>query len=427
MIPPDVALVAWIFVTFALTLVLPGYKAFTWSFLGATFFLPSGLPQSYQIEGLPILARDSVITYGMLPATLLVHFKHLKRWRREDLLLAIAALLAGLSSWVNGLSLYDGFSQGFSFLVQVVLIVYLVRVHIRSRAHAKYLFTSLYWLSVFYVPLLVWEWRMSPQTHTFVYGYFPHSFIQMARGAFFRPIGFFPHALSIGYLYSLMLVVAYAFVKNDEPGFNLWSLVPPLIALACSMSLGPFVFVLVALGLVRAWGEKRVPWALMLIPFVVLGAFLALAENQDNFSLLVDATRLVSSERAVSLEYRLNAFELYIGNIVLKPLLGHGGWGGGRIEGVATDSALLIYLLSNGFAWGGCFYFWLFGTLGRIRGRLNRTAFTRYDWVGLGLLVFLGLSIVSDFFVAGTNILVIVVCVAYRGNMRFEVAARDLA
>jgi hypothetical protein len=425
-IPPDLALVAWIFVSFALTLLLPGYKAFTWSFLGAMFFLPSNLPIEHQIQGLPILARDSVITYGMLPATLVIHLKHFNRWKGYDVFLAATAVLAAVSSWVNGLPLYDSLSEGFSFLVQFILIVYLVRVHIRSRAHVKYLLKGLYWVSVIYVPLLVWEWRMSPQTHTLVYGYFPHSFLQMSRGSFFRPLGFFPHALNVAYLYALVLVITHAFVKNGEPGFRGWSLVPPIIALACSMSLGPIVFVVITLGLARLLAERRIRFAFTLIPVVLLGLFLTLAENQGNFSLLVDAARLVSSERAASLQYRVDAFELYIANILQKPVFGYGGWGAGRIAGVATDSALLVYLITYGFAWVGCLYFWFFRMLEDLRRRVNRTVFTRYDFVGLDLFVILLVSIVSDFFLSGTNSFVVVVCAAYRGNLRPAPDAEDL-
>jgi hypothetical protein len=44
-----------------------------------------------------------------------------------------------------------------------------------------------------YVPLMLFEIRMSPQINQMVYGFFPHSWVQHVRGGGFRPLVFLDH------------------------------------------------------------------------------------------------------------------------------------------------------------------------------------------------------------------------------------------
>jgi len=424
MISPDHALLAWIVISFVLTAVLPGYKAFTWAFLGAMFFMPSNLPESFQIAGLPVLAKDAAVTYGMLPATLLFHFRRLTWKPARDGLLVAMALAAGITSLVNGLTVYDGFSVSLTYFIQFTLIIFLVRVHVRTADHARYFFKSLYWLSVFYAALCVWEWRMSPQLHTDVYGYFPHMFLQMVRGSFYRPVVFFGHGLEVGYVYAIVVLVAWAFIRNREPGIPPFTIAAPIVALLCSMSMGPILFAVFGAGLMMLHERRRLGPVLTLVPFVVLGICLVSAGDQSNFTFAVDLARDVNPDRAQSLAYRLHAFELYIQNIMHRPIFGHGTWGRGRIEGVATDSALLIYLLAYGALFAVLRYGWLWASLRFLRRRVNESRESRQpgqvriDHLAAALYWVLWLGLIYDFIVEGTTLMLVVICVVLNGDLR---------
>ena len=56
-----------------------------------------------------------------------------------------------------------------------------------------------------YVPLCLFEVRMSPQLHNMVYGFAQHSFGQTVRGGGWRPMVFMQHGLAVGLFMSVML------------------------------------------------------------------------------------------------------------------------------------------------------------------------------------------------------------------------------
>ena len=421
MISPDHALLFWIVVSFVLTAAIQGHKAFTWAFLGAVFFLPANLPESYQIAGLPILAKDSVVTYGMLPATLLFRWQNLGLKNKWDLLLLAMVVCAVVTSLANGLALYDGLSTALSYLAQMVLVIYLMRVHLRTRDHVRYFLKSLYWLSVFYSVLLIWEWRMSPQLHTDLYGYFPHSFLQMARGSFFRPVVFIGHGLEVGYLYAVVVLLGYAFIRNRDPDIPPLTLLLPVVGLLCCMSLGPILVAFFGWMLFKVYERRPIGPVVTLVPFGVLLLCLHFCQDQSNFSFLVEFFNRISPDRAQSLDYRLSAFELYIKNIMNHPVFGHATWSRGRIEGLATDSSLLIYLLAFGAAFTLCLYAWYYSQLTSIRRKVNaHPEETAPDFVGVVLFGVFWLAILLNFLVEGTTLILVVICASYPGDLRPE-------
>jgi hypothetical protein len=420
MIPPDAALAAWVGVSFLLTAILPGYKAFTWSFLLALFFMPSHLPSEFQIEGLPALDRETVVAYGMLPATLLFHMNQLRGGFRYDFLFLPLVLLAGYASLANGQALYDGMSASIDLLLRFVLIVLLVRIHFRSREHAVYFLRSLIAVAGLYAILLLWEWRMSPQAHVIVYGYFPHSFAQMMRGGFFRPIGFFGHGLDVGYLYALVVPVGLALHKSRELGLPTWLLLLCGLGLASSMSLGPILFCAFCVLLVRRRSHRTLGAGMAFLPFGLLAVCLLAVADQDNFAPLLELFNEVSEERAESLSYRLNAFEYYMQNILNRPIFGHGGWGHGLNPSIATDSVLLLNLIVYGFAFVGILYLWYYRSLRHLGQLVNESLSREYDFVAATLYFVLFLAIIYDFIVIGTALNVVVICVVYLGH-----SARD--
>lgn len=420
MIPPELALLAWIGISFLLTVAMPGYKAFTWSFLLAMFFLPSNLPNDLQVVGLPDITKVSAVTYGMMPATFLFHLHKVRLARKWDLLLLVMLASVVQTALENEQTLYDGVSNALSYFVELVAIIFLLRVHVRDAEHGRYFLRSLVVLGSLYAPLLLWEWRMSPQLHTEVYGYFPHQFLQMARWGFYRPLGFFPHALDTAYAYAIILMVAYGFMRNREKDFPIWLLAGPALGLVFSMSMGPYFFAFGGIVMLELHARKKIRLWWSLLPFILIGIALYFCENHHNFDFMVQFAAWFSYDRAESLLYRLEAFELYIQNIVNRPWFGHSTHGRGRIEGLATDSSLLIYLLSYGYVFTGLLYGWYLSLLENIRRQVNKTAgsIETADFVGAACYWALWLCVVYNFVVEGTALLPLMMCCGFVANLK---------
>ncbi len=69
---------------------------------------------------------------------------------------------------------------------------------------------ALIFLGFAYSFLILFESRMSPQLHRWVYGYFQHSWIQHIRGGEFRPIVFLRHGLWLGFFAMSVVLAAFA-------------------------------------------------------------------------------------------------------------------------------------------------------------------------------------------------------------------------
>ena len=67
---------------------------------------------------------------------------------------------------------------------------------------------------VYSLPML-FEVRMSPQLHTWIYGYFPHSFAQQMREGGFRPVVFLGHGLLVAFFIMTSAVAAAAYWRTQ--------------------------------------------------------------------------------------------------------------------------------------------------------------------------------------------------------------------
>src|SRR5260370_35172054 len=66
---------------------------------------------------------------------------------------------------------------------------------------------------IYSVPML-FEIRVSPQLHTWIYGYFPNSFEQQMRDGGFRPVVFLGHGLIVAFFVMTTSVAAAAFSRT---------------------------------------------------------------------------------------------------------------------------------------------------------------------------------------------------------------------
>ena len=107
---------------------------------------------------------------------------------------------------------------------------------------------------LFYSLPMLFEVRMSPQLHTWIYGYFPHSFLQQMRDGGFRPVVFIGHGLGVAFFAMTTVVAAAALWRTRARVFRLpagaITAYLGVVLLLCK-SLGSLVYAAVAVPLVR--------------------------------------------------------------------------------------------------------------------------------------------------------------------------------
>jgi len=384
MIPYQVALIGYIPLAAIIMAGRNNALAFSLAYLIGLMFLPSGL--EFEIPGVPDLTKENVPGLGILIGTVLFHPRIFDRFRlsKLDFLFVFGMLAAFITAYTNGFGVRYGVSQMLDVLMSFALPIVLARIHLGTPASIKTFMITLVLLSCIYVPMSLWEFRMSPQIHTWVYGYFQHVFQQHMRGSFWRPIVFFYHALALGRFYALATFLALfparpALVRLFGNSGK-YVFLAPLAGLLLEQSISPvllFVF-MSALYLAIQWRH----WTVLIMPVLAFTWFGFVFAGIEIGYGSVDRFTPVSSERAQSFEYRLQALREYRSVILNRPWFGHGGFNHGRIEGRATDSQSLIFLLQSGLIGTLAYLGWWFGamwaaarTANRMRGTpLGRTA-----------------------------------------------------
>jgi len=361
-IPPWAALIAWIIVSIVLMMDRNNARGFTLAFLGALMFLPA----AYEIKlpGAPDIEKDNVASIGVLLGTILFHPRLFDRFKLHpiDFVFLLIIQARFITSFMNDFGMYDGFSRSVGFVLNFMLPVFLARVHLGTPRSMRTFLLGLIGAAVIYVPLAMWAFRMSPQIHTTVYGYFQHVFQQHARGGFWRPIVFLEHALLLGRFFAFAAFLAMFPMRKDLE--NLFGRVgsfiflAPLLGLTLQMSLGPiFLFVLLCGGYLVI---RQHVWIGYVMPGIAFAWLISVFAGSQLLYGTVDQFEVITPARAQSLEYRLIALQEYRGIILDQPVFGHGGWGHGRIEGRATDSEALIRLLDSGFVGASFYFLWWF-------------------------------------------------------------------
>lgn len=359
MIPFQVALALYVPVAAFLMADRNNARGFSIAMLAGLMVLPAG--KAITLSRIPDLDKFVVSALGILMGTLIFHPHILTRFRPRwfDVFLPIMMLAGVVTSVKNGLGAYDGFSLAFKTTVTFLLPLFLARVHLGTPQGLKTFLLVLVAASVIYTPLLLWEWRMSPQLHRMVYGYFQHDFVQFRRWGFFRPVVCFRHALDLGRFYAFSAFVA-AFPLREEVKrripFGNFAFLVPLFGLLLTMSLGPYMLfgtLAATYFVIRRWY-----WTGYIVPAAaVVWAVLLIMGLRPLYG-AADFVRALSPDRAQSLQYRLNALETYRANIMSQPIWGHGRFGRGRISKIATDSTLLVRSLSDGLLGTGLFFAW---------------------------------------------------------------------
>ena len=111
--------------------------------------------------------------------------------------------------YIAGIRLYDAVSLMMSAAIAVVPFVLGMRVLGTPEAQTE-LLRVLVLAACAYACLVLFEVRMSPQLSNWIYGYFPHSWIQHIRGGGFRPVVFLNHGLWLGIFLCMAVLGACA-------------------------------------------------------------------------------------------------------------------------------------------------------------------------------------------------------------------------
>ncbi len=334
-----IAMFGWVPVVLALFASLPARRAVVTSFLVAWLFLPmAGFP----ISGLPDYTKMSATCLGVLLGAAIFDSRRLLAFRPSwaDIPIAIWCLCPIVTSVKNGLGVYDGLSTAFTTFVSWGLPYIIGRMYFADLEGLRALAVGVFVGGLLYIPLCLFEIKMSPQLHKLVYGYHQHAFMQTKRFGGWRPMVFMQHGLMVGMwmtaatLCGVWLWKAKAIAHVSRIHVSLLAPSLGFTALLCK-SLGAAG--LMVIGLATLWVSSRfrtrMPLVLLAsVPLLYAGARLQSSWTGDRLVSMVGA---ISAERAQSFGKRLSNEELLIDRAMRRRWW---GWGGHSRSHVVNES-----------------------------------------------------------------------------------------
>ena len=357
-----IALFTWPIVGAALFSALPRREAVIWTVLGGYLLLP----QRVAVD-LPLLpAFDRTLIPGL--AALVLCLAHDRQDRGNDtgwlpanalvkLLFAlfligpVATVLTnrdtihvGGGVFLAGQRLYDAGS--FALGHGVLLVPFLLgRRYLGDAAAHATLLKMLVLAGLLYSLPMLFEVRMSPQLHTWIYGFFPHSFLQQMRFGGFRPVVFLSHGL-VAALFAAMTMVAAVALARSETGrlrslaimAAIWLsgvlvLCKTVGALVLGLVFAPVAAFLSARQQILVAGGCAI---IVLIYPVLRGADLVPVDT------LLSAAARVDGDRAQSLGFRFRHEDSLLARANERALFGWGGWGRSRVYDPVTGEDVSV-------------------------------------------------------------------------------------
>ncbi|MEO1397321.1 MAG: hypothetical protein AAFU56_00450 [Pseudomonadota bacterium] len=253
-----------------------------------------------------------------------------------------------------GLSLFDGMSMIMGLLVLLPPFLLGRRFFSRPEHHRQLLMVFALG-GLVYSFLAMVEIRLSPQLNSWLYGFFPHSFLQHKRAGGWRPIIFLPHGLWVAVFLAMAASASMALAKSvrAEDWLKWLSLAIWIFAVLffCN-SLGGLLLAFFMLGILFVLPERMI--ALICGCLVLLFLFYPMLRLFGLMPLdaIVSAAAKINATRADSLGFRLMHEEWLLDKTSQKIFFGWGGWGRNLIyeplEGkmISTVDSLWVIRLS---------------------------------------------------------------------------------
>jgi hypothetical protein len=340
------ALVSWPIVAFVLYQTRPVNQATLWTILGGWLLLPVGA--AIKFEMVPQFDKMSIPNLAALIGCMLVMKGSLRLWHRfglPEVLLLMWLVGPFITSELNtdplvyGLVVlpaetkYDALS---AVVFQFIFIIpfFLGRQLLRGSADTEAMLRAFAIGGLIYSIPMLFEIRMSPQLHTWVYGYFPHSFAQQIRDGAFRPVVFTEHGLAVAFFGMTAAVAAAALWRTRNKILRL----PPggVTAYLCTVlllcrSLGSLIYGIVLIPIVRCAKPKlQVRFAAVLAAIAFSYPVLRSADLVPT-EIMTTVAQLVNEERAHSLRTRLVNEQQLLEHASERALFGWGRFGRHRI------------------------------------------------------------------------------------------------
>jgi hypothetical protein len=346
------ALLMWPLIAVWLYSALPIGRATIWTILGGQLLLPVGT--IIKIPTIPQFDKGSIPSICIALGCMIVERRRLRIFARMgllDLLIVLYLIVPLVTSELNGdaiilgqiilpgVGLYDAVSAVEASLISLFPF-FVGRQFLWRSKNIEDMFRILAMAELFYTIPLLFEIRMSPQLHFWLYGYYPSDFIQSMRDGGFRPMAFMGHGLAAAFFLMMAIVASAALWRTRARLFSVASgagitLYLSVVLIFCK-SLGATVYAALLTPLVKLTSPRTQMFAAISI---VLVAFLyPMLRSSNLFPTvgLLEIAHTVDPNREESLRVRFTNEDSLLAKALERPFFGWGRFGRNRVYNVES-------------------------------------------------------------------------------------------
>ncbi|MCB9604104.1 MAG: hypothetical protein H6720_27595 [Sandaracinus sp.] len=267
-----------------------------------------------------------------------------------------------------GITAYDTFANVLDKTTMWVPAFYLGYALFRDSRDLYALMKFIVQCALVYTLFIMFELRMSPQLHNWIYGYHPSDFVQTIRFGGYRPMCFMRHGLNLALFMTVATFCSIAIMKAKLTISSFWT--PPrtfallLVTLIFCKSTGAYFHLLIGLPLLLFTKPRTQGRVTAVIVGVILTyPMLRLADLVPVDGIHDFMAENVNEERALSLWFRLFTEGQILENTRDRLFFGWGGYGRAMEYDEATGEMLsvldgywTIELGANGLAGWACVF-----------------------------------------------------------------------
>ena len=330
-----IMLFGWVPFTIFLFFRLPPHRAVLVSVIGGWLLLPM---TGYNLPGIPAYSKGTAIALGLILGGRLSGYRQraLFRWKIYDVPMLLWCLCPMASSLSNQLGLYNGLSGVLDNAITWGIPYLAGRIYFDNLDKLRDLCLAIMIGGILYLPLCLYEIRMSPQLSNIFYGYFPHVFMQHMRYGGYRPIVFMQHGLMVALWMAVTTTVTFWLWRSNEIkhikgiSISLFALALIVTTILCKSVNGWISLVLGCGGyfVFRLFKSSR-PYRLLLllVPCYIVLRVIGSLEGEVIVSMV---SHVFDESRTSSLAIRTVQEDLFIEKTLERPLFGWGiigrGW-----------------------------------------------------------------------------------------------------
>lgn len=357
-----IMLIGWVPFTIFLFFTLKPHRAVLISVIGGWLLLPQ---YSYSFQGIPSYGSSAAIALGLILGGWLSGHRQKAnfQWKIYDLPMIMWCFSAIPTSLTNQLGIYDGISATFGNIVAWGIPYLAGRIYFKDSEALRDLCLGIMIGGLLYLPLCLYEIRMSPRLNITLYGFFPHEWRQHFRYGGWRPIVFMQHGLMVALWMAIATTVAFWLwrsrtIKHIKGVPMAYIFIGLMLTTILSKSANGWFTLALGCGLYFVYRKSKtnLPFVLLILT-IPLYLLLRMTEviSVDNVTMV--AAHIFDAERVGSLQVRLTQEDLFVRHTLSSPLFGWGGHSRGWPVDPETgqrlikmvDAMWIIHLSRTGF------------------------------------------------------------------------------